>query len=223
MKFRLRSPELGESGLLDLFIIIVTVAMIAAFGFFFLSRPRVTRPQINCVNNLKQVGLAYRLWAGDNGDKYPAQISTNAGGTMELVALGRPFSDFMIMSNEIFFSKTLVCPEDKRLPAANFGALANVNVSYFNVPEADETNPALWLTGDRNVATNNAALSPGMFTMPTNRVFSWTAQIHNNKGNIGLADGSVQQFDSKRLHQSATNALQSRFAITNDTFRLLIP
>ena len=32
--------------------------------------------RINCVNNLKQVGLAFRIWEGDNNDKYPMAVST---------------------------------------------------------------------------------------------------------------------------------------------------
>lgn len=223
MRLKLRSTQCAESGLLDLFIIIFTVVLIAVVVLPFIAKSRARSSKIGCVNCLKQVGLAYRLWGGDNGDKYPAQVSTNAGGTMELVAQGCPFPDFVVMSNELCTPKIVVCPEDKRLPATSFGGLGNANVSYFNVPEADETNPELWLSGDRNLATNNTALNPGTFTMPTNRVFSWTAQIHNNKGNVGLADGSVQQYDSKRLHQSATNALRSHFATTNISFRLLIP
>ena len=33
--------------------------------------------RINCVNNLKQDGLAFRIWEGDNGDKYPMAVSTD--------------------------------------------------------------------------------------------------------------------------------------------------
>ncbi len=35
---------------------------------------------INCVNNLKQIGIAFRTWALDNADKYPCNVGTNAGG-----------------------------------------------------------------------------------------------------------------------------------------------
>ena len=92
------------------------------------------------------------------------------------------------------------------------------------MPEADESIPNLWLSGDRNLTTNTVALKPGLFTMPTNHVMGWTSQIHQNAGNIVTADGSVQQFPSRRLQQSATTALNAYYlATTNATFRLAIP
>jgi hypothetical protein len=58
--------------------------------------------RIQCVNNLKQVGLAFRIWGGDNGDKYP--------------------TSFIVMSNELSTTKILVCPSDQeRQPFASLG------------------------------------------------------------------------------------------------------
>jgi len=60
--------------------------------------------------------------------------------------------------------------------------------------------------------------------VPTNRVMSWTTQIHAYGGNICLADGSVQQDNSAALQKSATNVLRAYYeATTNATFRLAIP
>ena len=39
-----------------------------------LARAKKKAQRINCVNNLKQVGLAFRLWGGDNDDKYPPRV-----------------------------------------------------------------------------------------------------------------------------------------------------
>jgi hypothetical protein len=210
---------------LDLLAMIAAVAVIAMLGLGYLAKPRMRSSKINCVNNLKQVGLAFRLWAGDNGDKNPTQVSTNAGGTMELVASGVVFPHFLVMSNELGTPKMVRCPEDeKRSYAANWNALSDANVSYFVVPEADETIPQLWLSGDRNLATNNMPLKPGLFTMPTNRVMSWTAQIHEHRGNLGLADGSVQQPSSAQLQRFANSALRDYYdATTNASFRIAIP
>jgi len=227
MKPCLSSPERGDFGLLDLLVMLIAVAAVALVGYAYLntrgSRPKAQ--QINCVNNLKQIGLSYRLWGGDNGEKYPANVSTNAGGTMELVPSGFAFPNFLVMSNELGTPKIIICPEDKkRSYVAGFDLLkSDANVSYFTVPEADESNAELWLSGDRNLATNTVALKPGLFTLPTNRVMSWTAQIHKHKGNIALSDGSVQQFNDARLQQSATNVMRIWLATTNAPFRLVIP
>ena len=58
--------------------------------------------RIQCVNNLKQIGLAFRIWGGDNNDKYPTSL--------------------VVMSNELSTTKILVCPSDQaRRPYASLG------------------------------------------------------------------------------------------------------
>ena len=89
--------------------------------------------RITCYNNLKQVGLAFRVWAGDNKDQFPMQVSTNEGGAMELCLAGDVLAIFRSMSNELSTPKVLLCPEDKqRHYGTNFGhGLQRGNISYF--------------------------------------------------------------------------------------------
>ena len=47
-----------------------------------------------CVNNLKQIGLAARIWSNDHNDTFP--------------------TDFLTMSNELIAPKILVCPDDQK-------------------------------------------------------------------------------------------------------------
>ena len=221
MKLKTNSSQRGDASLLDLLVMLIAVAIVAAVFLPMLAKSRAKSSRIGCVNDVKQIGLSFRLWAGDNGDKMPAQVSTNAGGTMELVASGLVFPHFAVMSNELGTPKIIVCPNDaKRTSGTNFATLSDANVSYFVVPEADETIPNLWLSGDRNLATNNVPLKPGLFTMPTNRVVSWTAQMHVNTGNLCFADGRVQQIANAGLHK---NLRAYHKATTNATFRLIIP
>lgn len=93
--------------------------------------------RISCVNNLKQIGLALRVWSADHDDLYPFNVSTNAGGSLEFCAVGADVFDlnavahFRVMSNELSTPKILVCPEDKaRKPAPDFGVLESANVTY---------------------------------------------------------------------------------------------
>jgi len=52
--------------------VIVAVVMILIVIFLPFSRDSRSRiAKINCVNNLKQLGLAYKIWEGDNGDILP--------------------------------------------------------------------------------------------------------------------------------------------------------
>ena len=86
------------------------------------------------------------------------------------------------------------------------------NVSYFVGVDATDTNAAMFLSGDRNL-TNSLGQNRRLVDFPTNQPAGWTTALHNRQGNIGLADGSVQQFSCARLQPAlietgvATNRL----------------
>ena len=79
---------------------------------------------IQCVNNLKQLGLAARIWAVDHGDTTPASL--------------------LQMTNEMSTPKILFCPADTgRQAAANWSSFTAANCSYdYLAPSAPETEPS---------------------------------------------------------------------------------
>jgi len=199
-----------------LMVVVLVVGLLAfllAPDFF---RPKVNHSRINCVNNLKQVGLSFRLWSGDNGDRYPAAVSTNNGGVMELVAEGRVSPRFAVLSNELCTPKIINCRSDDRSIATGFASLHDTNISYFVcLAIANEAVPNMWRAGDRNV-TNGSALIRGVLNVETTSRVGWTEKLHKECGNLCLVDGSVQQLSSLRL-------LESLRAQTNSPLRLAVP
>jgi len=165
-------------------------------------------PRIRCISNLKQIGLSFRLFSGDHGEKFPMSISINDGGTMELLTNGDVLPHFLAISNELNSPKVLTCPGDKRpKPAKDFSVLTKKHISYFVSPEANETQPQSLLSGDRNITTNGRITS-GIFVLTTNSEVAWTKDIHHHAGNVGLGDGSAEQDSEialrKRVHDSPT-------------------
>jgi hypothetical protein len=76
-----------------------------------MEKARTRAMEIRCVNNLKQMGLAVRVWEGDNNDKFPP--------------------DIVCMSNELSTPKILVCPFDtNRTVAVDFPSYTDANCSY---------------------------------------------------------------------------------------------
>jgi prepilin-type processing-associated H-X9-DG protein len=189
--------------LVGLLIIIAVIAILAAMLLPALASAKRKAQRINCVNNLKQDGLAFRLWEGDNGDKYPMAVSTNKNGTMEYA--GDVFRDFQVMSNELSTPKILVCPADDRNAAASFARLKNQNVSYFVGLGATEVRPQMLLTGDRNI-TNGLSPVRSVLELRPEIPAGWTEAMHNGAGNIGLADGSVQQVTIDGLRNAIKNS-----------------
>src|SRR5690606_32850673 len=53
-----------------------------------LAKAKARAQDVSCVNQLKQIGLAFRIWSADNGDQFPFNVSTEKGGTLELCDRG---------------------------------------------------------------------------------------------------------------------------------------
>lgn len=201
---------------IELLVLIAILAILAAMIPCASWSAKAKVQRIGCANILKSMGLSFRLWAGDNGEMYPMTVSVTNGGTMELVGNGSIYPHFTAMSNELATPKMLVCPSDnRRQPATNFPSLRDTNVSYFLCLNATSSDPQTWLIGDRNI-TNGFAPIRGVLTVPTNMPVGWTEKMHENAGNICLADGSVQQPSSRKLNEFLRS-------VTNSPLRLAIP
>jgi hypothetical protein len=171
-----------------------------------------------CLNNLRQVGIAFLLWEADSCDDFPMHYSKVQVGTREFIGTGQVFVHFLAVSNELGSPKILVCPADKQKTAAtNFNeGFSDANVSYFIGLDASEKLPQSLLAGDRNLAAAGRPLAKGSFVLTTNTQLSWTTNIHISSGNICPADGAVQFLNSDGLSQ----AVQKQDLATN---RLAIP
>jgi hypothetical protein len=172
--------------------------------------------RISCVNNLKQLGTAYRIWSNDNADRFPALQSVSNGGWMEVLTNANQgflcWTNYVLMQNEMGQStKVLVCPSEARRAAASFTNLGNTNVSYFVGVSTDDTQPQSLLGGDRNIGPGNQP-GPDFGFSPENGEGNdvaipiktrdgpvcWSLKIHSagnavGAGNILLGDGSAQQ------------------------------
>jgi hypothetical protein len=64
--------------------------------------------------------LSHRIFAGDNGDKYPAALSLADGGWSDALSPLRTYFNFACLANELGTPKVVVCPSDERAPRQNF-------------------------------------------------------------------------------------------------------
>jgi hypothetical protein len=200
-------------------------------GFHFFASDDITSTHLphQCTNNLKQTGLAYKIWAGDNHDKYPMEISVTNGGAMELMTTPDAWKVFQVMSNELSTPKVIYCPEDSLhgSAATNWGDDLKNKISYFIGVDANDALPSAILSGDGNFLLNDAPANYGFVNVISNATLAWDTTRHGGEtkqgwftkvktgtGNIGLADGSVQSLSQSGL----TNQLHQTGFVTNRFF-----
>jgi prepilin-type N-terminal cleavage/methylation domain-containing protein/prepilin-type processing-associated H-X9-DG protein len=167
--------------LIELLVVIAIIAILAAMLLPVLAAAKRRAQRINCVSNLKQINLSFRIWEGDNNNLYPMAVSTSAGGAEESVGSNfHPITPatyppqgltnvFCVMSNELSTPKILICPSDlsHSTAATNFAELGNTSgapgcgtnaIGYFVCGDASESYPQMVITGDRNMGIG----SPGV-------------------------------------------------------------
>jgi competence protein ComGC len=224
MKPRFSNQRIAALTLVE---VLVVIAVTICFTVLFLTGLVDTKDKaqrINCVSNLKQIGIAFRLWEGNHNDKYPMQVSVTNGGAMEMIGAGNAYLLWQTMSNELHSPKILHCPADTdHIAATNFTTgFSGANISYFINADAVETYPQMILDGDDNLLVDGKPAQPGILNLRTGATIAWTKDRHHGVGNIGMADGSAQQVTSEGLN-SAVVSSTSGVPTNNATNRLLIP
>src|SRR6185295_17760709 len=105
MKRPWHSRQVGGFTLVELLVVIAIIAILAALLLPAITQAKLRAQRIACVNNLREVGLAFHMFANDHRGRLPMQVPANDGGSAEfsgsVTGGNQAWRHFLTLSNEL--------------------------------------------------------------------------------------------------------------------------
>lgn len=222
--------RIGAFTRLELAAVLVMLFLLGAVVLPGLAQHRAAADRIACLNNLRQVGQAFRQWAEEHDGKTPLWLgwdgrTSPADGGMAGYPPSGPSLWFLmtVISNDLVRPSLLYCPSGIGLEAAEFSSSRNGGflnpyyrnnaVSYWLGMHNHPDYPQALLAGDFNLQTNGVrrcAVATNVWAATIQAPYAdntrWIGSgdgppFHGDVGNVLLNDGQARTTSTPQLRE----------------------
>lgn len=123
--------------LIELLVVIAIIAILASLLLPALARAKSKGQGIKCISNLKQLGIALRIWTDENEDKYPWAEQRRS---TPLFSTNLPAISNVLSNNVGGAMRVFLCPNDNanyfQIEGSSYEWNANFNGQSVDRPNA---------------------------------------------------------------------------------------
>jgi prepilin-type N-terminal cleavage/methylation domain-containing protein/prepilin-type processing-associated H-X9-DG protein len=213
--------------LIELLVVIAIIAILAAMLLPALNQARDTAKKIACINNIKQLGLTFKLYADDYEDRIVPVLGTTPNWYWQnLLAFNKyttgTIDQWGYFSN-VPIAGTMICPSEVSRSSANKGTHYGINpflrqttnpntygnrfAKLSNIPHGSQ----VMLIGDKPAPGTNK-----FYQVAIKNILSSPGQFRHSDGagmNVGYVDGHAAniRYGEEKFEEITWSYYRTRF------------